>query len=53
MQKLGLSTYQAEYMEINHALGLNLKDGQEKGGSICQSPSSKTELTHASSVEGF
>lgn len=52
MQKLGLSTCQAEDVEINHALGLNLKEGQEKG-SICQGPGSKIELTHASSVEGF
>lgn len=43
MQKLCLDTCQAEYIEINHALGLNLRQGGGAGGSICQVPGSKAE----------
>lgn len=53
MQKWGLDTCQSENMEINHALGLNLRQGGGEGGSICQFPGSKAEVTHASSTEGF
>lgn len=54
MQKLGLGTSQAEDMEINYTLNLNLRHSWEEGGSICQDPGgSNTELTCAWSVKGF
>lgn len=41
--EVGLDTYQAENMEINHTEGLNLRQGGGEGGSICQVPGSKAE----------